>query len=63
MSKMREKSSHRKKVKLARKMRTKAELKSRVPIFQTEGWEKRREVKRRKLIGKKLGLDKDSKRV
>jgi len=39
---------HKDKVKLARKMRTKAEIKSRVPIFETEAWEKRKKARQAK---------------
>jgi len=35
---------HKEKVKLARKLRTNDELKSGVPIFQSESWEKRKEA-------------------
>lgn len=35
---------HKDKVKLARKMRTHVELKAKVPIFQTEAWEKRKKA-------------------
>ena len=38
------------KTKLARKMRTKQELKARVPIFLTKAWEKRKEAKRKKAV-------------
>ena len=33
--------NHKQKVKLARKMRSKLEIKERVPIFQTNFWERR----------------------
>ena len=36
--------THKQKVGLARKMRTPAEVRKRVPIFETEGWERRKEA-------------------
>jgi len=48
------KLTHKQKVKLARKLRTRKELKKRpgfprgTPIFQTKAWEERKEARRRK---------------
>jgi len=41
------------KVKLARKLRTRQELKDRVPIFQTKAWEIRKEARRKKQLNEK----------
>jgi len=40
--------NHKKLKTLARRMRTKEELKNKVPIFQTVNWEKAKEVKSNK---------------
>jgi hypothetical protein len=37
---------------LARKLRTKEELKKKVPIFQTQNWEKRKEARAYKVANK-----------
>lgn len=39
-----------KKKTMARKMRTHEELKAKVPIFQTEAWEKRKENIKKKVL-------------
>ena len=36
--------THKQKVRMARKMRTPAEARKRIPIFQTEAWERRHEA-------------------
>jgi len=40
---------HKEKIKLARRLRTNDELKSGVPIFQSENWEKRKEAIRSRV--------------
>ena len=35
-------STHKQKIKIARKLRTKEELVNGVPLFQTKGWENRK---------------------
>ncbi len=50
--------THKQKVKMARRMRTREEVKNKTPIFQTEAWDRRKEakeVKVRKLRNKKDG--------
>jgi hypothetical protein len=36
--------THKQKVRLARKMRTPKEIRKRVPIFQTDEWDRRKEA-------------------
>ena len=38
------KLTHKQKVKMARKMRTKLEIENRTPIFETEAWEARKKA-------------------
>lgn len=45
--------NHKKLKTLARKLRTKKEIKKKVPIFQTVVWTKRAEAKQRKKNNKK----------
>ena len=43
------KMTHKKKTKMARKMRTQQEIKNRISIFQSEAWEKRKESIKEKV--------------
>lgn len=43
---------HRNKVKLARKLRLKIEIKEKIPIFQSDNWEQRKEVIKNKVANK-----------
>ena len=59
---------HKEKIKLARRLRTNDELKSGVPIFQSENWEKRKEairsrVKRIQAKAHQRALERKAKRL
>ena len=44
--------THKDKKKLARKLRSREEIKKRTPIFQTNNWEKRKEARQKRVTNK-----------
>lgn len=40
---------HKQKVKMARRMRSREEIKKKVPLFQSKAWENRKEAKLKKV--------------